>query len=1391
MISTSVGKLDQYGSWCGFLSGAEIDGHAADSVQINSAFDLAIGGSGELYLLIGGPSLGNAYVARVDTTGTLRTIYQSSGGGSPSRITVGLDGAVYVSNNNGTTILLVNPTTGLADSFAGTNQPCDDPPPACGDNGPATLARFEADDLATGPDGSLFLADSRALRIRRVGPDGIISTFAGTGTIAGSSADGVPATAAYVRPSGIAVDGDGNLYVAEKDVNLVRRVSPDGLITTIAQVLRPRQLALDPNSGAIALFREQPPGYKLDLIGTDGSVDSLVSASEPFCGTSSMCGENGLASKAAIGYLNSIVFNALGELLLADSCRVRKITPVLPGLSPSNFAISSDDGTQQYVFDRQGRHLRTVSALTGATLYSFSYQNGLLKTITDADGISTEIDRSTADQIKIKSHYGQTTTITLTDGMATSITVPGDGIASATYYDNGLLETFTTPQGSTTTYSYDTMGLLTGSEQTDPKGLADRVKSIARSTTTTGYAVTYTSPMLRQTKYDVAASGDTRTLTNTYPDGTTSKNIVEPDKITSTLRDGRTIESTLTPDPRFGMLSPVVSSTTTLPSLLASTLTRSRAVTKNTDGSLATLTETSTLDGKAVQSVFDASAQTWTTTTAAGRKTVVYVDQAGRPTQLHRDGLSDVMMSWDAGRLGTVTHGTRAPQIFTYNDPDADGGTGGDGYLKSIKEPDQEVTLFEHDARGRVIQQSQRGKDFTAPFMSASYDSTSGLTLLSPPGHAITLADSHNFARDERGLLKTYTPPQVPNIAVLQTGYGFDDDGQLEHVDLPDGKISYVVDADTELLDAVILPGTEGTILYQYDPVHQQPSGTTGPCTGVSTSETHDGHLVTALGWSGDVVGSVSFSYSDDNAFRLRKEQVNAANDALWSYDDDGYPTWVGSCDSGGTGTAMKLTWNDKAGDVPHSLDGVFGLVSSGTFGHQVDDTWTKNVYGEVDSYVATYKDSDGGTAVALYSEKINAVQDRDASGRILHKQDVFASGETADCNYVYRNGRLYSATCGSWGPRTYTYDDNGNRLTDGLLTPNAVYDHQDRLTTYGNNAYTYTDTGALKTKANSQGKTTYTYDSLGNLRSVALPTKTITYKVDGRGRRVSRTDGTTTQHFLYRSNLQLVAELDASNNLVARYVYVTGRNVPDYMMRKEPSDPANPWHAYRIITDHLGSVRLVVDVTTSDANQRIAQRIDYDPWGNLTRDEFPRGWRIPFGFAGGLQDRDTGLARFGARDYDPEVGRWTAKDPIRFGGGDWNLYGYVVGDPVNWIDADGRKVSLCHDAADTSGGGLLALLGFEHYWLKTDTLEAGLGPIPGGGTGLLGIGAHVYVSNEEGRSDPQKNPGGGPVCEEVPDVSEECVNSQLDYGRDLGRWWPTNQCYSFAVEVLTQCTFY
>lgn len=162
---------------------------------------------------------------------------------------------------------------------------------------------------------------------------------------------------------------------------------------------------------------------------------------------------------------------------------------------------------------------------------------------------------------------------------------------------------------------------------------------------------------------------------------------------------------------------------------------------------------------------------------------------------------------------------------------------------------------------------------------------------------------------------------------------------------------------------------------------------------------------------------------------------------------------------------------------------------------------------------------------------------------------------------------------------------------------------------------------------------------------------------IDSNNRRVGKkVDGELRQGFVYSGKLTPVAEMDGQGNTISRFVYATKMNVPDYMQKGGET--------YKIITDHLGSVRLVLDAKTGE----VAQRMDYDEFGNVTYDSNP-GFQ-PFGFAGGIYDQDTELTRFGARDYDAEAGRFTAKDPIRFSGGDTNIYGYVVNDPVNFIDA-------------------------------------------------------------------------------------------------------------------------
>ena len=149
-------------------------------------------------------------------------------------------------------------------------------------------------------------------------------------------------------------------------------------------------------------------------------------------------------------------------------------------------------------------------------------------------------------------------------------------------------------------------------------------------------------------------------------------------------------------------------------------------------------------------------------------------------------------------------------------------------------------------------------------------------------------------------------------------------------------------------------------------------------------------------------------------------------------------------------------------------------------------------------------------------------------------------------------------------------------------------------------------------------------------------------------------------EKYLWESKTRLLAVYDGNNNLKQRYEYTIGNSPTAYTEAGE---------RYYILTDQLGSPRVITDSAGS-----VLREIEYDSYGNIIADS-NSVHELPFGFAGGLVDQHTGLIRFGFRDYDPEIGRWTARDPIGFAGGDTNLYGYVLGDPVNGIDPDWRSM--------------------------------------------------------------------------------------------------------------------
>ena len=246
-----------------------------------------------------------------------------------------------------------------------------------------------------------------------------------------------------------------------------------------------------------------------------------------------------------------------------------------------------------------------------------------------------------------------------------------------------------------------------------------------------------------------------------------------------------------------------------------------------------------------------------------------------------------------------------------------------------------------------------------------------------------------------------------------------------------------------------------------------------------------------------------------------------------------------------------------------------------------------------------------------------------------------------------------------------FDYDQNGNRTAGykaGRGTWTGTYDDQDRLLSYGPYVFTYTANGEMETKTDtSTGEEwMFGYDALGNLLSVGLPNgDLVEYLVDGMGRRVGKKkNGVLLKQWVYRDALKPVAELDGAGAVVAEYACGSKGNVPDYVVRGGAT--------YRVVSDHLGSPRYVVNVANESD---VPFAASYSAFGEVSG--IGLDW-MPFGFMGGISDPETGLTRFGARDFDSIGGRWTAKDPIRFYGG-YNLYGYLDRDPINLIDPGGK----------------------------------------------------------------------------------------------------------------------
>ncbi len=483
----------------------------------------------------------------------------------------------------------------------------------------------------------------------------------------------------------------------------------------------------------------------------------------------------------------------------------------------------------------------------------------------------------------------------------------------------------------------------------------------------------------------------------------------------------------------------------------------------------------------------------------------------------------------------------------------------------------------------------------------------------------------------------------------MSTQYHYNLDRKLIEIVRPDGeKITFDYKPSSGLLN--LISTSFGTYNYSYKPNSNLISKISSPDQ-ENLEYKYLGNIVSQVTATGPVSSSVSYAYNSDGS--LSDINVLGGVNENFTYDNDGFIKSAGS---------EVFTRND------------FGAVSTASLGI-LKETITYNDFGEV------LKDQFKSNGKSIYSFKYT----RDKFGRVFTVDETFTRSEPKNFEYKYNDrGQLAEVFRNGELLRSYRYDQNGNRKVKKLREHEikATYDDQDRLLTYGDLEFRYNANGDLISKIekknqdsgddndrhplvskNTIQKTTkYKYDVFGNLKFVELPThQVIEYIIDGQSRRVGKKiDGKFVQGFVYQNQTKIIAELDSTGKIAKQFVYGEKSNIPDYMIYKGKE--------FRIISDQVGTPKVIVDSATGE----VIEKFDFDEFGILLDKKESRKSLIPFGFAGGIKDDDTNLVRMGARDYEPIIGRWLSKDPIRFGARDSNLYGYVANDPVNFNDPSG-----------------------------------------------------------------------------------------------------------------------